>query len=330
MKGKVRVESMNSGDKQLSNPYSTGSGGGHFEAHVQAAFVALMLTGGYAPCLPCRPISKIKLQGKFAGYQTDDLIVFVQYNSGKGHCKLLAQVKHSISITENDSSFAEVIQSAWQDFNNTEVFTKGKDIIALITGPLSVTDTNDVRIILDWARHSENSVEFFKKVELAHFSSDVKRRKLHAFKANLKKANGDNEVADDEVFDFLRHFHLLGYDLDIKAGVTLALLHSLIGQYSPDNVTSIWARLVDEVQSANQNAGTISADSIPNDLLSAFKQRRVETIPDNFAKPRTPKSPKALSDQEHAVALTAAALLGKWDESSEPDLEIIRRLINGF
>ena len=64
--------------KKLSNPFSTGGGGGHFEAQVQASFVALMLTAGSAPCIPNLPISKIKLQGKFAGYDTDDLIIFVE------------------------------------------------------------------------------------------------------------------------------------------------------------------------------------------------------------------------------------------------------------
>jgi hypothetical protein len=321
---------MSNGAKQISSPFSTGSGGGHFEAYVQASFVALMLTGGYAPCLPCRPINKIKLQGKFAGYQTDDLIVFVQDNVGKGKCKLLAQIKHSISITENDPTFAEVIQSAWYDFNNAEIFNKGKDVFALITGPLSITDTNDVRIILEWARNSENSTEFFKKVELAYFSSEAKRRKLDAFKANLKKANGNVEVDAEEIFHFLKHFHLLGYDLDIKAGLTLSLLHSLIGQYSPDDVMSIWARLVDEVQSANKNAGTISVDSIPEELISAFRQRRVENIPDDFAIPSAPKSLKALSEKSQAAALTVAALLGKWNENNESDLRIIRRLVDGF
>jgi len=50
--------------KQLSNPYSTGGGGGHFEAQVQASFVALMLTRGSAPGLDAGPIVKIKLQGR--------------------------------------------------------------------------------------------------------------------------------------------------------------------------------------------------------------------------------------------------------------------------
>ena len=69
--------------KNLSNPFSTGGGGPHFEAHVQASFVALMLTGGYAPCLPCWPIAEIKLQGKIDGFDTDDLIVVVENANNK-------------------------------------------------------------------------------------------------------------------------------------------------------------------------------------------------------------------------------------------------------
>ncbi len=100
---------MRKNGKKLSNPFSTGGGGGQFEAHVQASFVVLMLTGGFAPCIPCWPISKIKLQGKFAGFDTDDMIVFVEKASSDQKRKILAQIKHSISITENEV-FGEVIQ----------------------------------------------------------------------------------------------------------------------------------------------------------------------------------------------------------------------------
>lgn len=74
---------MNESYKQLSNSFSTGGGGGHFEAHVQALFVVLMLTGGYAPYLRCWPITEIKLQGKIDGFDTDDLIVFVEKSDTK-------------------------------------------------------------------------------------------------------------------------------------------------------------------------------------------------------------------------------------------------------
>jgi hypothetical protein len=100
---------MSKNGQELSNPFSTAGGGGQFEAHVQASFVVLMLTRGFAPCLACWPISKIKLQGKFAGYDTDDLIVFVEKPGSNQKWKILGQIKHSISITENDKVFGEVI-----------------------------------------------------------------------------------------------------------------------------------------------------------------------------------------------------------------------------
>jgi hypothetical protein len=149
-------------NKQLSNPFSTGGGGGHFEAHVQASFVALMLTGGYASCLPCWPIAEIKLQGKFDGFDTDDLIVFVEKSEIRERRKLLGQVKHSISITQGNPVFSEVIQAAWNDFNNPRVFTKGKDIIALITGPLNTTDSHNVQWLLYLPRQLIGSVCGFK------------------------------------------------------------------------------------------------------------------------------------------------------------------------
>ena len=40
---------MTTEGKQLSAPFATGSGGGRFESHIQANFVTLMLSGGYAP-----------------------------------------------------------------------------------------------------------------------------------------------------------------------------------------------------------------------------------------------------------------------------------------
>ena len=320
---------MTKNGKQLSNPFSTGGGGGHFESHVQALFVALMLTGGFAPGLPCWPIKKIKLQGKFAGYDTDDLIVFVEQTDSGQKRKILGQIKHAISITEKDKVFSEVIQAAWNDFNNASIFSRNHDSIALITGPLSATDINDVRWILEQARHSENADEFIRKVDLAKFSSQKKQNKLEAFKINLCNANGGNSVSDDTLFEFLKHFHLLGFDLDIKAGVTLSLLHSLIGQYSQDDVQSLWARLVDEVQSANKNAGTISLESLPDDLKDAFKPKIYEIIPSEFSTNKYDTVESDWNQLPNASDLAIANLIGKWDEKCEADLEIISQLING-
>ncbi len=312
-------------NSQLSNPFSTGGGGPHFEVHVQASFVALMLTDGFAPYLPGWPIKEIKLQGKFEGYDTDDLIVFVESPDGIQKRKMLAQIKHSVSITENNKIFREVISAAWNDFNSCD-FLKNKDIIALITGPLSATDVNDVRTILEWARHSNSADEFINKVDTAHFSSKAKQKKLQAFRTQLKHANTNQPVEDEILFEFLKHFHLLGYDLDVKAGVSLSFIHSLIHQYSQENVQNLWARLVDEVQSANKNAGTISRDSLPEDLRDSFKQIVYESVPDEFASDQPKPEEQDWNQHEYASELAIANLLGAWNELNEADLQIVCQL----
>src|SRR5687768_11166786 len=145
--------------KQQSNPFSTGGGGANFETRVQAAFTVLMLTGRNAPCLPPFPITKLVLQGRYVGFNTDDLIVFSKQSQTEKKAKLLAQIKHDISLTAGNETFTEVIQNAWNDFNG-DAFDLSVDAIALITGPLSSSDINNVRPILEWARHSENEGEF--------------------------------------------------------------------------------------------------------------------------------------------------------------------------
>lgn len=319
---------MSESNKELSNPFSTGSGGGHFEAHIQASFVVLMLSGANPPCLPNWPITKIKLQGKHAGYQTDDIIVFVEKPSSSETRKILAQIKHTISITKRDKIFGEVIQAAWNDFNNPKIFTKGKDVLALITGPLSRSDITDVRPILEWARHAENANEFFRNVRLSKYSSKNKITKLNAFIEALKKANAGQQVSEEIVFEFLKHFHILGYDLDIKAGVTLNLLHSLINVYASENVASIWTNIVDEVQSANKNAGTLTLNSFSDKLIAPFARRSLIAFPTELST-QQPVSPRSdWSNISNIRDLAVISLIGAWDENNDADREIIEMLTN--
>lgn len=221
---------MNNGRrKQLSNPFSTGGGGSLFEAHIQASFVALMLTGGVVPALPTWPIARIKLQAKVEGYETDDAVIFVENSDTKEQVKLLVQAKHSVAITKGDKVFGEVIQAAWIDFNGSK-FNRGRDIIALVTGPLSQRDLHNAKWILDQATSTADHKEFMRNLSTGDFSPPYCVEKYEAFKYHIIKANDDVTVGDDVIYEFLKDFRLLGYDLDGQVGVVLSLLHSHIGQ----------------------------------------------------------------------------------------------------
>ncbi|OGT91770.1 MAG: hypothetical protein A2286_06845 [Gammaproteobacteria bacterium RIFOXYA12_FULL_61_12] len=312
--------------KKLSNSFSTGNGGGHFEAHVQASFVALMLTGGHAPCLPCWPIAEIKLQGKIDGFDTDDLVVVVENVNSKERRKLLGQVKHSINITHRSALFGEVMQAAWNDFNNPKVFTRDKDIIALITGPLSATDAHNVQWLLNQARYTKNVDEFFRNVQQANFSPPKSTEKLEVIQHHLKAANGGNDVSRDELYGFLNHFHLLGYDLGNELGVVLSLLHSHISQFQQRYPKWVWSRVVDIVQTWNQYAGTITPDKIPDDLLDAFKQKAVAEMPEEF-KAAQEKPKTDWTHHSDATYLASAVLTGSWQDKSQCDREAVTQLL---
>jgi hypothetical protein len=313
--------------KNVASPFSTGGGGLNFETRIQASFAVLMLAGGFSPCLRSWPIEKIQLQGKRLGYETDDLIIFVQDPQSKRQAKLLGQVKHDISFTEANSTFEKVIIAAWADFNNSELFSN-QDVIALISGPLNGTDL-EVRTILEWARSSSDSADFINKVELSKFSSKTKKQKLKAIRKHLKTANSGTDVSNDKLWNFLCTFHLLNYDLDIESGVNLALLHSLIGQYDIEAVNGIWSQIVNKVQTVNQDGGIISKSNLPDEVLEAFQKpikAVVETMPTELVKLLASEVSVSLSPITCATELSIAQLVGSWNENRESDRAAIEQV----
>ena len=319
---------------QLSNPFSTGGGGVVFETQVQACYAALMLADGFAPGLERWPIKKIQLQARIAGYHTDDIVVFVESPDGARHQKMLGQIKHSIAITKGDRIFGDVIQAAWDDYNDPRLFDRDSDIIALISGPLSRTDVVDTRQMLEWARTCHDANEFLRNVQTANFSNDVKRQKVEAFRVQLEHANQGKGISDDDLFCFLSRFYLLGYDLDFGLGVIESLFDSLISPYSRDGSQSLWHQIVGEVQYANMNAGALDKETLRERLGESLQPRHIESIP-----PELLARPSELAEGEaptvvsrdwnrhaHASELVIADLVGSWDENSKSDMGTICRI----
>ena len=312
---------MNQQPAQLSNSFSTGGGGSHFEAHIQAMFVALMLSGGVVPCLPPWPIREVKLQNKVEGFDTDDVLVVVEEPLNRGTRKLIAQIKHDLNFTNGDQTFGKSIQAAWRDFKNPVLFQKEQDRIALITGHLRGTQERDVVWLLRQARRTADHVVFFRHVNETNFSSDSKRARLAAFQAHLK-------VECSELYSFFRHLHLLCYDLGSDDGTTLPLLYSHFFQFEVGSPEQVWGAIVEFVQTWNQDAGTVSRERLPQHLIDAFRPKRTVTSTDTTPSGQQLQMATDWNQHSKAPTLVKALLLGAWDENNEADLEVVRAIVS--
>jgi len=311
--------------KQLSPGFVTGSGGARLENNGQAAFALLMGTGGSCP-VGRRPIKKLILQARTAGYHTDDMVVLVEDRHGGNKARLLAQIKHNIAFILSDQEFAESIAAAWRDYSAQTHFDPASDIIALITGPLSAKDIDDVRPMLRLAR--QNTAEGFKeKMSFDQSVSEGQRTKLAAFRTHLNTAKG-TPVTDEELWGFLSHFHIMGFDFDDEAGTSLSLLESHLSQFKDDGFSFVWARVGEVVFACNQAPGELTADKFPQELKDVFKKAPVE-IPTELlqaAVEAAQAAPPPLAGDQ-ANALMFAGLLGSWNEKKGGDMDAAKKLI---
>ncbi len=275
---------MSSELKKQSNPFSTGGGGVNFETRVQAAFALSLLTKSCVPCLSQNMKGKkLKFQSKYDGVNTDDFVL-VATDRNNNESKLYAQVKHEITISESiDSMFAEVINSAWKDFNSTD-FNIENDSIALITGVLPKLDVNNTLPILEWAKYSSDSADFIKKSKTKGFTSDAKIKRIDIFRTQLTNANEGNAITDDELWRFLKIFQVISLDLDAKYSVVANLLCSLIQCYSDESPSLVLAKLVTCVQEINQNAGVLTQDNAPKEVKLLFRSSSKVNFEHDFSK----------------------------------------------
>ncbi len=242
---------------EISNPFSTGGGGVNYEVDVQTYFVASMILGWKIMNLKADKVEKIKLQGRYEGYDTDDCIIF-----GDNGNKMLCQIKHSISINNSDGVFKDVIKAAWNDFNNTKLFNINNDCINIIVSGLSKVDIESLKTINAWANSCENEKEFVNKIYMNNFSSKEKKQKFEIIQNHLKQEKED--VTEKEIWQFLKVFSIDVLDLDtpntfIKSSY-MSALENLVEEENLGN------KLYCYVKNKNQNAGTVLLSEIKKDL----------------------------------------------------------------
>lgn len=299
---------------QLSNAFSTGNGGGNFERRVQAVFALALLIDGFSPIIDT-PVKELHFQAKHLGYDVDDLVVIPSAPRAGG--KLLCQIKHSLAITKNDQIFQDVINAAWSDFKKP-TFNANIDRIALITGFIAKDSIHALRYIHGQALAEANADSFITRLYQANYSSAKTCEKFEVIRYCLQKANHDAPVTNKEIWEFCKCFVLAVFDLDYEESINRVLVRSLIQCKSKHDAKLVWSRLADQCGDWNQQAATVTRDTMPNDILELFG-----------GEIRVANEAKNTFDFTPNSTIAAISLIGCWDEGNEYDINAIE-LVTGI
>jgi hypothetical protein len=253
------------------NPFSTGEGGAVFEFHVQASFVATLLVQGILPCLPPSQVTVVHLQAGHLGLHTDD-VACEALDVLKETRWLICQIKHQIRVSTTDNAFNGAISAAWLDFRAMTAERRELDAFALVTGPISSAVAWDFRTMLEWARSSTDSTDFLRRMALPKYASDTARAHLQSVRKICDEANGDT-VTDDELWRFLRCYHILSFDFDTADSQDLARVKTMLALAAqPRDAASgdsLWNRIFHFVSQRNPRAGSLTHENLPDDITAS-------------------------------------------------------------
>ena len=289
----------------LSTPFSTGGGGVDFEHRVQATFLLALLVEGFSPLLNL-PITSVLFQGKRSGHDIDDVVIISSCDEYTA--KLLCQIKHGITLTENNT-FKEVLVSAWSDFNKPD-FNRRTDKIVLVSG--KVANANSLRFIYDQANAAPDDKDFLDRIERASYSNGTNREKLNIIKKYLKEANVNQDVSDKQLWEFCKVFTILVFDLDYESSVNEFLIHALISSNCNEDAIAIWSQLVDYAARYDKAAAYVALSNIPEHITQKFKN--IIASPNN-----TPE----LLNYDIDSFWAKLALIGSWNEKNDFDKKFV-------
>jgi hypothetical protein len=258
----------------LSSPAATGGAGPFFEQHVDAAFLSFLLVGGMPPFLRDSQLIEVDLQAGHLGWRTDDVLLVASDAAGQQR-KAAVQVKRDFCISASDEDCVSTFSKAWQDFQNGIVFTKGRDVLAVVIGEASHRLLHGFRTLLDCAQAAVDAADFNRRLAIPGYLDQNVRGFSGIIRGIVQTANNGN-VSDDDFLVFLRAFNFACYDLNTPNSTIEALLHSLLALSATDGdagraATATWNELLQLVSLQSGTAGSFRRDDLPSAVLARHR-----------------------------------------------------------
>ena len=214
-------------ERRASSPASTGGAGTTFEQHVGAYWLAQLLVQGIPPILLDCSVIEVHMQTEHLGWHTDDFLIVGQNGAGTRR-RLAGQVKRTFRISAADEQCSKATGDFWRDFTSAGgPFSSETDRFALVTlrGTNNLLEHFDG--LLTCARTARDGEEFAQRLATKGLISKKAIHccsELRAIVGAIEKRN----VAEAEIWSFLRCLHVLSLDLHTSTRQTEAAIKTLL------------------------------------------------------------------------------------------------------
>ncbi len=165
----------------IPSPIATGGGGEHFEQHVAAFALGLLLVRATPPILTDTSVVEVHLQTRHLGWRTDDILLVGETGSGSRR-QLAVQVKRTFTVSANNDDCRKTIQGMWDDFQAGDRFSSSTDYLAIAILHGTATVLQDFNSLLLCARATTDAADFIRRLSLDGYISRRTKKQNEALR----------------------------------------------------------------------------------------------------------------------------------------------------
>ena len=256
---------------KVSSPIATGGGGDHFEQHVAAFMLGLLLVRATPPILIDTSVVEVHLQTAHLGWQTDDVLI-VGETSDRKRRKLAVQVKRTFTVSANDEDCRLTMQRMWDDFVAVDRFSSATDHLAIVILHGTSTLLRDFNSLLLCARAAVDPEDLCRRLSLDGYVSK-KAKEQNRLVREIVEDHAEGPMSEDMFWRFLRTVSVLSFDLNTPTAQGVAGMLSLLSLSVTESADPLiaakdsWARLLECAALGRPIAKSFERNDLPPELL---------------------------------------------------------------
>ncbi|MGO7320188.1 hypothetical protein ACCS95_04260 [Rhizobium ruizarguesonis] len=206
--------------------YVAGGGGTHLEPRVASHYLAALLAEAGARGV-LGTVTAVKTQQSEIDAPLDDLVIGGRLPDGTV-TRLDLQITTTLSFTESDEKWQDVVPRAWDTFRQTD-FDPSVRRIGIAVSQTTTKLERSVQPLLARARHAATPTDYRTRLAKPK-GANSEQREFQRILDKLVKDH-DRTAADDDIIDFMSCLEVIPFDLD-KEDASRDLLAS-IDQLTP-------------------------------------------------------------------------------------------------